>query len=80
MLRDARVFITKHQLHTWVTKQNKSHGIAPTVGDTLIHRDELSAAQIDEADVPPIWSVATSARYKWATNFRRKWRLGTRKP
>ena len=80
MLRDARAFITKHQLHTWVTKQNESHGIAPTVGDTLTQRDELSAAKVVEAAAPPMWSVATSARYKWATRFRRRWRLGTRKP
>ena len=80
MLRDARAFIAKHQLHAWLTQQNKCHGIAPTVGDTLIQRGELSAAQISGDGEQPMWSVATSARYKWATHFRWKWRLGTRKP
>ena len=48
-LREAHVFITKHELHAWVTKQNDDHGTTPTVGDTLIHRDELSADQAGEA-------------------------------
>ena len=79
-LREAQAFITKHKLHAWVSKQNECHGIAPTVGDTLIHRDELAAAKVDETDEPPMWSLKTSARYKWAATFRRKWRLGNRKP
>ena len=79
-LRDAQVFITNHQLHAWVSEQNECHGIAPTVGDTLTQRDELAAALHGEADEPTIWSVAKSARYKWAATFRRKWRLGSRKP
>ena len=80
MLRDARVFITTHQLHTGVTKQNKSHGIAPTVGDTLIHRDELSGDKAGEAGEASIWSVASSARYKRAANLRRELRLRKRSP
>ena len=79
-LKEALAFITKHQLHAWVSKHNECRGIAPTVGDTLTHRDELAAAKLNESDETPIWSVATSARYKWAAKFRRKWRLGNRKP
>ena len=80
MLRDARAFITTHRLHAWVTQQSKCHGIALTVGDTLIQRDEQSAAQISGDGEPPMWSAATFARYKWAASFRRRWRLGARKP
>ena len=79
-LREAQVFFTNYQLHAWVSKQNECHGIAPTVGDTLVQRDELAAASVGNSDAPPIWSVAGFARYKWAAKFRRKWRLGSRKP
>ena len=79
-LREAQVFITKYDLHAWVSKQNERHGIAPTVGDTLLQRDELAAAHGGDSDAPPFWSVAGSARYKWAAKFRRRWRLGVRKP
>ena len=79
-LREAQVFITKHKLHAWVSERNECQGIAPTVGDTLIHRDELAAVKGIETNEAPMWSVATSARYKWAAQFRRQWRLGNRKP
>ena len=79
-LREAQVFITNYELHAWVSKQNECHGIAPTVGDTLLQRDELAAAHVGKCDAPPFWSVAGSARYKWAAKFRRRWRLSARKP
>ena len=79
MLREAQVFVTNHQLHAWVSKQNDCHGITPTVGDTLMQRDELAAAHLSNKDGPPIWSVASSARYKWGERFRQQWRLTTRK-
>ena len=79
-VREVQVFFTNYQLHVWVSKQHVCHGIAPTVGDTLTQRDELAAALVGESDAPPTWSVASSARYKWAAKFRRKWRLGSRKP
>ena len=79
-LREALAFITEQQLHAWVADQNESRGIAPTVGDTLKRRDELAAAHTEEMGRPPLWSVAASARYKWGTSFRRRWRLGLRKP
>ena len=79
-LREAQVFITNYELHAWVSKQNECHGIAPTIGDTLVQRDELAAAHVGESDAPPFWSVAGSARYKWAAKFRREWRLGSRRP
>ena len=79
-LREAHVFITKHELHAWVTTQNDDHGIAPTVGDTFIHRDELSADKAGEAGEASIWSVASSARYEGAATFRRKWRLRSQMP
>ena len=79
-LREAQVFITNHQLHAWVCKQNECHGIAPTVGDTLAQRDELAAALVGDSDAPATWSLAKAARYKWAAKFRRRWRLGSRKP
>ena len=80
VLREAQAFITNHKLHAWVSKQNDCHGIAPTVGDTLVQRDELAAAQLANKDGPPIWSVRCSARYKWSAKFRRLWRMGNRKP
>ena len=79
-LRDAQVFITNYELYAWVSKQNESHGIAPTVGDTLVQRDELAAVHVGDSDAPPLWSVAGSARYKWAAKFRQRWGLGARKP
>ena len=79
-LREAENFIAEHRLHTWVAGQNQNHGIAPTVGDTLQHRDELAAAHLDEFDGPPVWSVAKSARYKWASSFTKRWCLSLRKP
>ena len=79
-LREALAFITEQQLHAWVADQNECHGIAPTIGDTLRRPDELAATHIQEMGQTPLWSVATSARYKWAASFRRRWRLGLRKP
>ena len=79
-LREAQAFITNYELHAWVAKQNECHGIAPTIGDTLVQRDELAAAHVGESDAPPFWSVASSARYKWAAKFRQRWGLGARKP
>ena len=73
-------FITEQQLQAWVAQQNQCHEIAPTVGDVLKHRDELAAAQLHETEQEPLWSVASFARYKWATRFRRRSRLGFRKP
>ena len=79
-LREAQAFITEQQVQAWVAEQNECHGIAPTVGDVLRHRDELAAAQLHETEQQPLWSVASSARYKWATRFRQRSRLGLRKP
>ena len=79
-LREAQAFITEQQLHAWVAHQNECHGVAPTVGDTLRRRDELAAAHVQEMGRAPLWSVATSARYKWAAKFRRRWRVGLRNP
>ena len=80
-LRDAQAFITEHQLQAWVATHNERHGLAPTVGDALKHRDELAAAaQVEDMQQPPIWSVASSARYKWSARFRKRWRLGLKKP
>ena len=80
-LRNAQAFITEHRLQDWVARQNERHGLAPTVGDALKHRDELAAAaQVETTQQSPLWSVASSARYKWAARFRKKWRLGLKKP
>ena len=80
-LRDAQAFIAEHQLQAWVATHNERHGLAPTVGDALKHRDELAAAaQVEEMQQPPMWSVAGSARYKWSARFRKRWRLGLKKP
>ena len=79
-LRQAKAFITEQQVHAWVADQNERHGIAPTIGDTLQHRDELSATQNQEMHQAPLWSVQKSARFKWASRFRRRWRMGFRKP
>ena len=80
-LRDAQAFITEHRLQAWVATHNERHGLAPTVGDALQHRDELAAAiQAKEMQPSPIWSVASSARYKWCASFRRRWRVGLKKP
>ena len=79
-LKDAQAFITEHRLHAWVATQNDQHGLAPTVGDALQHRDELAAADAEKDLQGPIWSVASSARYKWGASFRKRWRLGLRKP
>ena len=79
-LRQAKAFITEQQVHAWVADQNERHGIAPTIGDTLQHRDELSASPNQEMHQAPLWSVQKSARFKWASRFRRRWRMGFRKP
>ena len=79
-LKDAQAFITEHRLHAWVARHNEEHGMAPTVGDALQHRDELAAADVVKNLQGPIWSVASSARYKWGASFRKRWRLGLRKP
>ena len=80
-LRDAQAFITEHRLQEWVATQNERHGLAPTVGDALQHRDELAAAvQVEENQPSPLWSVASSARYKWGTRFRKRWRVGLKRP
>ena len=54
--------------------------MAPTVGDALQHPDELAAADAAKDLQGPIWSVASSARYKRGASFRKRWRLGLRKP
>ena len=79
-LKDAQAFITEHRLHTWVARHNEEHGMAPTVGDALQQRDELAAADVVAELQGPIWSVASSARNKWGARFRKRWRLGLRKP
>lgn len=79
-LRDAQAFITEHRLHAWVATHNEKHGMAPTVGDALQHRDELAAADVVKDLQGPIWSVGSSARYKWGASFRKRWRLGLSKP
>ena len=80
-LRDAQAFITEHRLQAWVATHNERHGLAPTVGDALQHRDELAAAiQVEEMQPSPLWSVASSARYKWGARFRKRWRVGLKKP
>ena len=79
-LKDAQAFITEHRLHAWVARHNEEHGMAPTVGDALQQRDELAAADVVAELQGPIWSVASSARYKWGARFRKRWRLGLRKP
>ena len=78
-LREAQAFITEHKLQAWVATHNERHGLAPAV-DALKHRDELAAAaQVVEMQQPPIWSVASSARYKWSARFRKRWRSGLKK-
>ena len=80
-LRDAQAFILEHRLQAWVATHNERHGLAPTVGDALSHRDELAAVvQADEMQQSPLWSVSRSARYKWCARFRKKWRVGLKKP
>ena len=79
-LKDAQAFITEHRLHAWVARHNEENGMAPTVGDALQQRDELAAAGVVEDLQGPKWSVASSARYKWGASFRKRWRLGLRKP
>ena len=80
-LRDAQAFVTEYRLQAWVATHNERHGLAPTVGDALQHRDELSAAAQPQAmQSVPLWSVASSARYKWCARFRKKWRVGLKKP
>ena len=79
-LKEAQAFITEHRLHAWVASQNEEHGLAPTVGVALQQRDELAAAAVAEETQEPIWSVGSSARYKWGTRFRKQWRLGFKKP
>ena len=80
-LRDAQAFLTEHRLQAWVATHNERHGLPPTVGDALQHRDELAAAvQAEEMQPSPLWSVASSARYKWGASFWKRWRLGLRKP
>ena len=80
-LRDAQAFIMEHRLQKWVATHNERHGLAPTVGDALQHRDELAAAvQVQEMQPSPLWSVASSARYKWSARFRKRWRVGLKKP
>ena len=79
-LRDAQAFITEHRLHAWVATHNEKHGMAPTVGDALQHRDELAATDVVKDLQGPIWSVGSSARYKWGASFRKRWRLGLSKP
>ena len=79
-LKAAQAFITEHRLHAWVARQNEENGMAPTVGDALQHRDELAAADAMKDLQGPMWSVAKSARYKWGAGFRKRWRLGLRKP
>ena len=79
-LKDAQAFITEHRPHAWVARHNDKHGMALTVGDALQHRDELAAADVVEDLQGPIWSVASSARYKCGASFRKRWRLGLRKP
>ena len=76
MLREAKAFIAEHELHAWVARQNEHHGVAPTVSDTLAHRDELSAAHCQEMEQSSLWSVAKSARYKWSARFRDTWHFG----
>ena len=80
MLREAKAFIAEYELHAWVARQNENHGVAPTVSDTLRHRDELSAVHCQQMEQPSLWSVAKSARYKWSARFRNRWHLGLRKP
>ena len=80
-LRAAQAFIMEHRLQAWVVTHNERHGLAPTVGDALKHRDELAAAvQAEEMQQSPLWSVASSARYKWSARFRKRWRVGLKKP
>ena len=79
--RDAQAFIMEHRLQAWVATHNERHGLAPTVGDAPKHRDELAAAvQVEEMQPSPLWSAASSARYKWSARFRKRWRVGLKKP
>ena len=79
-LKDAQAFITEHRLHAWVARHNDEHGMAPTVGDALQQRDELAASDVVKDLQGPTWSVVSSARYKWCARFRKRWRLGLKKP
>ena len=68
-------------MQAWVATHNERHGLPPTVGDALQHRDELAAVvQAEEMQPSPLWSVASSARYKWGARFRKRWRVGLKKP
>ena len=74
--RDVQAFIMEHRLQAWVATHSERHGLALT-GDAPKHRDELAAAvQAEEMQPSPLWSAASSARYKWSATFRKRWRVG----
>ena len=75
-LQRARSFSTQYNLKTWVLDQNKSKCVAPTIGDCIQRRDELSKRLdfTDSAADNPAFSLGASAGYKWLNRFKRKWK------
>ena len=80
LLRSARKFTTAFRMKHWVETQNVTKGLAPSIGDTIQMRQELTASQEVGDCSEDLFSSTASATYKFMQRFSRKWGVCMRKP
>ena len=74
-LRRLRSFSTDYQLKNWVATQNTEKSVAPTIGDCIQRRDQLSKdLKLTARPSGGDFSLGSAATYKWLRRFRRRWK------
>ena len=80
LLRGTHKFTIAFRMEDWVETHNATKGLAPSIGDTIQMRQELTASQEVGECSDELFGSTASATYKFMQRFSRKWGVCMRKP